>query len=56
MSNVTADGDQITISVKEYDQLLEDSRFLCALRGAGVDNWDGYEEAQEMLEEWDAES
>lgn len=45
------------ISVKEatYDEMADDSRFLCALRNAGVDNWDGYEEAQEMIKEWDAE-
>lgn len=45
----------ITITIEEYDELLEDSRFLCALQGAGVDNWNGYENAQEMIEEWDKE-
>lgn len=46
----------VTITEEEYDQLFEDSRFLEALRAAGVDNWNGYEVAQEMIEEWDAES
>lgn len=30
------------LSHKEYQQLLEDSRFLENLRAAGVDSWDGY--------------
>ena len=33
------------------DQLEEDSNFLNCLRQAGVDNWDGYEYAQELLDE-----
>jgi hypothetical protein len=43
--------EQITISVKEYDALLEDSFFLMCLERAGVSNWDGYEVAQEMRDE-----
>lgn len=42
----------VRITESEYKQLLDDSAFLAALRGAGVDNWDGYDNAQEMLEEW----
>lgn len=30
------------LSEAEYESLLEDSKFLQNLRGAGVDNWDGY--------------
>lgn len=45
----------ISVNEAAYDEMSEDSRFLCALRNAGVDNWDGYEEAQEMIKEWDAE-
>jgi hypothetical protein len=30
-----------------YDKLLDDSDFLDCLRGAGVDNWDGYDIAVE---------
>lgn len=33
------------ISRKEYKALLDDSLLLCALQGAGVDNWDGYDYA-----------
>ena len=41
----------ITISKKEYEELLKDSQFLDCLRGAGVDNWDGYDYALEMMKE-----
>ena len=41
----------ITISQDEYDQLRRDSEFLECLYSAGVDNWDGYEYAQDMMEE-----
>ena len=44
-------NDTITIPVEEYERLLNDSYFLEALRAAGVDNWDGYEAAQDMMEE-----
>ena len=45
----------VTISEEEYDRLIENERFLCALQGAGVDNWDGYSDAQDILEEWSNE-
>ncbi len=32
-------------------ELEEDSLFLSCLEGAGVDNWSGYGDAKEMLEE-----
>jgi len=41
----------ITISQDEYDQLRRDSEFLECLYSAGVDNWNGYEYAQDMMEE-----
>jgi len=43
----------VTISKKEYDQLIKDSEFLDALRAAGVDNWEGYSFACESLEKED---
>lgn len=43
--------DTITISTDEYEQLIEDSRFLEALRAAGVDNWEGYDFAVEATED-----
>ncbi len=45
-----------TVLTSDYDKLLEESRFLDALRAAGVDNWDGYDEAQTILEGWTAEN
>lgn len=42
----------VEISKKEYNELVQDSRFLNALRAAGVDNWEGYDEAFDILEEW----
>lgn len=34
-----------------YEEMVEDQIFLQCLQAAGVDNWDGYYEAQEMMEE-----
>jgi hypothetical protein len=39
----------ITISKEEYEELLEDAKFMRALEAAGVDNWEGYEYAQDLL-------
>jgi len=44
------DKETVTISKAEYEELLEDQKFLIALRGAGVDNWEGYGEALEWLD------
>ena len=44
-------SETVTISKKEYEQLLEDSKFLQALRDSGVDNWEGYSEAYRILAE-----
>lgn len=44
----------VTITESEYDRLFEDSQMLEALDACGVDNWEGYERAQEMVEEWNA--
>lgn len=41
----------VTISLEEYEALKAESEFLNALEAAGVDNWDGYDYAREMLEE-----
>lgn len=43
--------EMVTITRKEYDSLIEDSEFLEALRAAGVDNWEGYDFAIEILDE-----
>ena len=41
----------ITISKKEYESLLEDQKLLQCLQDAGVDNWEGYDYAMEMMED-----
>lgn len=41
----------VTIPKEEYDTLKRDSEFLSCLEACGVDNWDGYYEAQLMMEE-----
>jgi len=41
----------IEILVKEYKSLLESQKALDALEAAGVDNWEGYEDAVAWLEE-----
>ena len=43
------DGEDITISAKEYEDLLEERKKLYALEGAGVDNWEGYDEAMRFV-------
>lgn len=40
--------EMVTITKEEYDELNEDSKFLQCLYSAGVNNWDGYEVAQDM--------
>ena len=43
------DTDTVTITKKEYESLLKDAEFLEALRSAGVDNWEGYSHALDLL-------
>lgn len=43
--------ENITITEKEYKQLLRDSQELQALQEAGVDNWGGCEYAYDILRE-----
>lgn len=40
----------ITITKEEYDRLNKDSEWLSCLESAGVDNWDGIDEALDMLD------
>jgi len=42
------DEETITILKDEYDELMAERKFLRCLNDAGVDNWEGYEHAQEM--------
>ena len=47
--------DTATISKELYEALLDRDQKLCALEAAGVDNWAGYEEAMNILKEWNGE-
>lgn len=38
------------ISKEEYDQFVKDSAKLNALESAGVDNWEGYDNAMSSLD------
>jgi hypothetical protein len=38
---------EITITQERYQELLDAENFLDRLHAAGVDNWEGYELAQE---------
>ncbi len=41
----------ITLSIKEYQKLYDASALLDALMASGVDNWEGYSHALDLLEE-----
>lgn len=43
--------EMITIPKSEYDRLCEDSLMLNCLEAAGVDNWDGFDEAINIRKE-----
>lgn len=45
-----SEPETVTIPVLEYEALLAERRFLQALDAAGVDNWEGYEMAFDILD------
>lgn len=47
--------EMITITKEEYYQLLEDSEWLSFLEMAGVDNWEGYGYAKDLMREENGE-
>ena len=48
----TVDGPAVVvIEKKRYEELLEQEKWLRALEAAGVDNWNGYDFAQDLREE-----
>ena len=51
MGDASQEDDKVLIDRAEYSQLLEDSAMLAALRAAGVDNWEGYSMAVEIMQE-----
>lgn len=48
-------GEEVTISRQEYLGLLESRRWLDALEAAGVDNWQGYDDAVDIYREEEEE-
>lgn len=45
----------ITISTREYEQLIKDQLWLQCLEEAGVDNWQGYDVARDIWREYSKE-
>jgi len=43
----------VYVTEREYKELKESQNILSALRVAGVDNWEGYDEAMEQVENKD---
>lgn len=43
--------DKVVISQEEYDTLEKEVEFLNCLRACGVDSWDGWDLANEMMYE-----
>jgi hypothetical protein len=41
----TNNQEMVTITKAEYEKLLKDQDWLACLEAAGVDNWQGYDEA-----------
>ena len=41
----------VTVDKTEYDELVRRDAWLSCLEAAGVDSWEGYEEAQEMQDD-----
>jgi hypothetical protein len=44
-------NETVTISMKEYQTLVDSKSLLDCLEAAGVDNWDGYDYARQMYDE-----
>lgn len=45
-----SNDDMVSITKKEYESILKDVKFMRALEAAGVDNWEGYNIAIDILE------
>jgi hypothetical protein len=53
-NNVNIQGDpHVILTSREFDDMQERLRWLDALEAAGVDNWEGYSHAREILGEED---
>ena len=51
MTKERDDEEMVTITKREYDGLCRDEHFLQCLADWGVDNWNGYDEAQSQYRE-----
>lgn len=49
--NIPNSTETVTLSLKEYEQLIHNSKMYLALAAAGVDNWEGYDVAMEIMQE-----
>lgn len=50
MSHLNGEENSMAEEFREaLEKVQKDSEFLECLKSAGVDNWDGYSEAQEMM-------
>ena len=49
MIDAVVKGNTVTMSKDDYDELIRRDWFLGALEAGGVDNWEGYEAAQEEM-------
>lgn len=47
--------EKVTISKEYYEELYENSMWLEALEMAGVDNWEGYDDAREIYKQLKSE-
>lgn len=52
-TGVKVAGSNLTLSQEEYEELLESDKMLSALERAGVDNWEGYDFAIELMNDDD---
>lgn len=43
---------EVILPREEYDELFDDALFLSALREAGVDSWEGYDEAVNIYDSY----
>lgn len=43
--------EMVTITKRQYDQLIEDQKWLSCLEEAGVDNWSGIEIAIDLRDD-----
>lgn len=44
------DDTEVILKLEDWQNLVQDQRLLNALQQAGVDNWDGYDFALDILD------